>query len=92
VAVLPHGEHLYAAGLENKVAACPGVSAVFVGGQDRARPSALVEWKNCQPADVVSLADWQQALNQVNESCSDLVNMCLERVYITHPGKDLIRT
>jgi len=92
VIILSHGECLYATGLEEGLAGCPGVSAVLIGGQGRIRPFALVEWKDGPPTDAESLKDWQDALGLANKSCSDLVKIRQEMVQFTLPGKDLVRT
>lgn len=87
--VFSHGESLYATVLEEILVAHLGVS-VLVGGQGRARPFALIDWKK-DPGSEYQIA-LNNALKAAGESCSDLVKLREEMVLIINPEKPFPRT
>ncbi|KAF2179124.1 putative AMP-binding enzyme [Zopfia rhizophila CBS 207.26] len=87
-----HGECLYVAEIEAEIAAHQGVSGVLVGGQGRAKPFLLVEWKDDDLDQKTRLEQLWPVVEHANRRCSDLVKLTRELILFANPSKKLVRT
>lgn len=88
---LSHGENLYTAGIEEVLATHPDIAAVLVGGQGKARPFVLIEWKEDMPDELRRTDRLLPILEKANEGCSELVKLRPALVLFTSPDRKLVR-
>jgi len=89
--VFSHGKKLHTGAAEMELGQCRGVAGVMVGGQQKARPFVLVEWRDEGIDDETKLDVVWPVIQKLNESLSEFVRMQKELVLFTSAEKKLAR-